>query len=239
MSDRKDIFARDILPAPESILRAQDMPIEKMADPRIADLLYQALRLFDQYAEPQAIIRELSSEDFSLVLNGEGNNAIDAPLYDIYMSADSLAMFAVTIGEKISDEISRLFRVSDFALGAMLDTAASEGTDNLANFLESSYKASLQVRSGSNSSLVTMRFSPGYCGWDISGQLKLFEFLKPDKIGIRLNQSFLMQPLKSISGVILAGAPKIFYFEDNLSFCDQCTTHSCRERLKVMQASNL
>ena len=54
-----------------------------------------------------------------------------------------------------------------------------------------------------------LRYSPGYCGWHVSGQINLFNTLTPEKIGITLGESCLMNPLKSVSGVLVAGPPNI------------------------------
>ena len=59
-----------------------------------------------------------------------------------------------------------------------------------------------------------LRYSPGYCGWHISGQRRLFAHLRPERIGITLHDSYLMEPLKSVSGVLIAGAKEIHAFAD-------------------------
>jgi hypothetical protein len=79
-----------------------------------------------------------------------------------------------------------------------------------------------------------MRFSPGYCGWHVTGQKKLFAALHPEEIDITLTPSCLMKPLKSISGVIIAGDMEIFRFDDSFAFCAECSTHVCRERLATL-----
>jgi hypothetical protein len=40
-----------------------------------------------------------------------------------------------------------------------------------------------------------------------------------------------MEPLKSVSGVIAAGPAEIHDFEMTYSFCRDCVTKSCRERI--------
>ena len=52
---------------------------------------------------------------------------------------------------------------------------------------------------------ITNRYSPGYCGWDVSEQQKLFFLLPENCCGIRLTDSSLMLPIKSVSGVIGVG----------------------------------
>jgi hypothetical protein len=45
-----------------------------------------------------------------------------------------------------------------------------------------------------------------------------------------------MQPLKSVSGVILAGPRTIHRFPPTYDFCDRCETRTCRDRLRAMAA---
>jgi len=52
---------------------------------------------------------------------------------------------------------------------------------------------------------VTNSYSPGYCGWKLAEQKKLFSLFPDNFCNIRLNNSFLMTPLKSVSGIIGAG----------------------------------
>ena len=77
----------------------------------------------------------------------------------------------------------------------------------------------------------TLGYSPGYCGWHIGAQKKLFDRLGPEEIGIRLGESFLMEPIKSVSGVLVAGPAAIHRFRPAFPFCRGCTTHPCRRRM--------
>ena len=65
-----------------------------------------------------------------------GKNEKDTPLEKIYPKADNLALFVFTLGEKISQQITDLFSNKNFALGAMLDAVASQGTDMAAQEAE-------------------------------------------------------------------------------------------------------
>jgi hypothetical protein len=40
-----------------------------------------------------------------------------------------------------------------------------------------------------------------------------------------------MDPLKSISGVIVAGRAEIHEFDNDYDFCAECGTRTCRERI--------
>ncbi|MDR3093186.1 MAG: methionine synthase [Bacteroidales bacterium] len=74
---------------------------------------------------------------------------------------------------------------------------------------------------------ITNRYSPGYCGWHTSEQHPLFALL-PTTLGIRLTESALMQPIKSVSGIIGIGADVRF----NPYSCGLCDATQCVYRNK-------
>ncbi|MDE5672948.1 MAG: methionine synthase [Duncaniella sp.] len=70
----------------------------------------------------------------------------------------------------------------------------------------------------------TNRFSPGYCGWHVSGQQELFRLFPDEKpCGVKLSSSSLMTPIKSVSGVIGLGE-NVRKLEYSCGLCDfkQC-----------------
>jgi hypothetical protein len=177
---------------------------------------------------------EISPREFERVFAGEGLNSDGAPALPIARAADALALYTVTVGEAVSREIADRFALNDFALGVMLDSAASEGVELVGQQAEKLYERTLPPQGPPGGRRCIMRFSPGYCGWHISGQQKLFAALHPEEIGVTLTPSCLMKPLKSISGVIIAGDRDIFQFDDTFAFCGECSTHVCRERLAAL-----
>ena len=168
------------------------------------------------------------------MFEGEGWNEEDSPIGPIFETSANLALFAVTVGQEVSSEIQKLFAANDFALGSMLDAAASEATERTAAAVERHYHQHLKDTGQYRNGYGILRFSPGYCGWHISAQKKLFDALRPAEIGIGLNESYLMQPLKSISGVIMCGEKDIFRFDDTFSFCRDCADHACRARIQMV-----
>ncbi|HUU45303.1 MAG TPA: vitamin B12 dependent-methionine synthase activation domain-containing protein [Acidobacteriota bacterium] len=224
----------DVVPPVVAVLKAQAIPEGVTPDERISRLAEEAIATYRTLADPVGILMDVSRDEFETVYRGEGRNADETPLDRIRPSADSLALFVVTIGEKMCEEITRLFDVREFAPGSMLDAAASEGAELAAQAVELSYRQHLHERGRLDSDTGTLQFSPGYCGWHISAQRKLFDILHPEEIGITLNPSFLMHPLKSISGVIIAGPKEIFAFDDDFPFCAECRTHSCQDRLSAV-----
>ena len=231
-----DISVSEVIPSASAVLLGQGVPEGANPDARLAALVDQALDLYQELCRPVGLMMDISTPDFRSVYNGEGDNAEITPLKDIYPRSDQLALFAATVGEDICGEIARRFDESDYAMGAMLDTAASEGAELAGEFVRRQFERHL-VRIGClDDDHGTLPFSPGYCGWNVSGQKKLFARLNPEEAGISLSESCLMQPLKSVSGVIVAGPKKIFDFEDSYPFCARCRNRNCRERLETLYA---
>jgi len=219
-----------------AVFENQGIPAGAGVSQYVEGLYDAALRLLAEVAVPRGIVAQISKPDFEIVYQGEGRNEPRTPVGDIFGRADHLALFAVTLGERVGREITQRFRTNDLALGAMLDSAASVAADKLAELVETRFRQSLSASGQAGSDTGVLRYSPGYCGWDISGQKKLFEFLHPERIGISLRESFLMEPLKSVSGVLIAGPREIHEFEMSYPFCDQCEARGCRERIRALLA---
>lgn len=220
----------EIIPDREVVYKSQGIKQETKIPQKITDLYDYSLSMFTKDVEPKGIIKEISISEFSQIFQGNGENEEDTPVQHIFPLADYLALFAFTLGKNISDTISGLFSRKDFALAYMLDSIASASADKAASIAELYFLSMLNERKNINESSKTLMYSPGYCGWHISGQKQLFKKLEPESIGISLNKQFLMEPLKSISGVLIAGKKEIHSFDNNFTFCAQCKTFSCIDR---------
>lgn len=218
-------------PASSGVLKSQGLPPRSELSERIGALLDSAMLLFAQLAQPAGVLADLSEQEFEVIYRGEGLNFHETPLEKIFPEADSLALFAATLGRLVSERISELFAADQLALGFMLDAVASEAADQLAIIMGCHLSQRLLRERQQPEEPTVLAYSPGYCGWHISGQDKLFQFLRPEQIGITLNTSYLMQPLKSISGVLVAGRGEIHRFRPEFSFCGTCKTHQCLDRM--------
>jgi hypothetical protein len=218
----------EILPNKKDILKHQGIPEEHTPSTRIQNILSEAIILFIGEAKPQWIRAQVSKSEFKAIYFGAGENFIENPLENIYSQSSHLALFALTVGLEISNKIENLFQQKEYALAAMLDSVASTAAENAVAKCEKLYEKLLE---GTGETQTVLAYSPGYCGWHISGQKKLFDHLIPEQIGITLNNRFLMTPLKSVSGVLVAGPPKIHLFKNNFDFCRSCTDKSCTERM--------
>jgi hypothetical protein len=226
----------DILPSERDILIAQGIPDGTTISDAVGDALDRALKLLAEKAQPVAIVEEIDKERFKPILQGQGDNEENIPLEHIYRDADFLALYAITLGQLVSNAIQDCFNGNDFALGSLLDSAASNSADRAVEIVESRFLDALIKEGRMETDHCVLSYSPGYCGWHVSAQQELFQYLKPRAIGISLNASCLMTPLKSVSGVLVAGKKEIHIFDNNYPFCKACTTESCRERMERLRS---
>jgi len=183
--------------------------------------------------KPSGIFSDLTIREFEPIYRGAGKNEKPAPLDAIFREADNLALYIVTLGGDLTRAIHELNRTNAITEAYMLDIIASEATEIVADGIQNHFRDHLVEKRQICGRSKILRYSPGYCGWHISAQTKIFDYLKPGEIGIELTDGFLMDPLKSNSGVIVSGPGEIHQFKNTFSFCKSCETHNCRERIKV------
>jgi cobalamin-dependent methionine synthase I len=122
-------------------------------------------------------------------------------VYRQVKDADEVALFICTAGPAIGEMSRRSMKEGDLLRGYIYDVIGSEVVENAADRMQEELKAEV----ASHGKKITNRFSPGYCGWDVAEQRKLFTFFMENFCGITLTESALMNPVKSVSGIIGIG----------------------------------
>ncbi len=232
MNARIEWSALEVMPSRASVFALQGLPPDRPVPSRIDALLDTAMAIYFEVAVPRAIVADITADAFAPIYRGEGLNEDDTPLPAIYRKADRLALAAATVGAGISERISTLFDRRDVALGYMLDAVGSAAADHVADLIAARYVSLAGHTDDGNWRALT--YSPGYCGWHVTGQRALFRFLRPEQIGITLNASCLMQPMKSVSGIIVAGAAAIHRFRPVYPVCVRCAHKQCRNRIAAL-----
>ena len=138
--------------------------------------------------------------------------------------AEKIALFVCTAGETVSN-LSRCRTPDDDLMRAYIhDVTGTMVAENAADMMLRELSRAMEAGGCS----ITGRFSPGYCGWDLAEQHKLFSFLRDNCCGVILTESALMRPVKSVSG--LTGIGK------NLSHhpweCHLCNDKNCIYRCR-------
>ena len=129
--------------------------------------------------------------------------------------SESVAIFLCTAGEEIGFRSRKAMQERDFLRGYIYDVVGSEIVESAADILQ----AEIELAALDSEKKITNRYSPGYCGWDVDEQHKLFELVPDNFCGIRLTPSALMDPVKSISGFIGIGN-NVRYNPYTCRFCD-------------------
>jgi hypothetical protein len=116
---------------------------------------------------------------------------------------EKVAIFALTIGNHLEDMVAYLAENKLVLQATVLDAIGSSAAENLADYVSDRIGRLANLKG-----LVTsQRFSPGYCDWAVSQQKMVFKAMHGDNAGIRLTESLLMMPQKSVSGIIGIGLP--------------------------------
>jgi len=148
---------------------------------------------------------------------------ISGNIGDFLGQAGRVAVFVVTVGEEISDLAEFAAKNGDAFAALVLDATGSWAAESAADALMVHIRRHLQDQEE-----LTLRYSPGYCGMEMTQQRKLFQIVQADSVGVRLLPSLLMHPLKSISGIVgLAPKETIGSYH---SPCDLCPEVGCHMR---------
>ena len=140
---------------------------------------------------------------------------------------EAFAFFVATAGAEFEDYQMRLKDDDDMVRTFIADAFGSVMAERTADLMEQALQDEISPRGW----LHTNRFSPGYCGWHVSGQQQLFRLFGVERpCGVSLTESSLMLPIKSVSGVIGIG-PKVRKLEYSCGLCDYKDCYKRRKRM--------
>ncbi len=122
-----------------------------------------------------------------------------------------------TIGNSLSGEASRLMETGKTSKAVVLDAIGTEAIVQVSYKLQDAIKEIAKA----NGCQAAIRYSPGYCDWHLSQQKVLFQTIDSASVGVRLTESCLMIPLKSVSGTIGIGKFETTKPPPCLAVCDK------------------
>jgi hypothetical protein len=140
--------------------------------------------------------------------------------------SERFALFAATAGEAFQAYQNAIGKEGDILKTFIVDIIGTCIAESAGNQME------LLLEKEIGKMPHTARFSPGYCGWHLSGQRELFRLLDGNPCGIELSEVCLMMPIKSISGVIGIGSEVI----ENQYGCRFCELENCYKKKKIKTA---
>jgi hypothetical protein len=133
-------------------------------------------------------------------------------------------IFVASIGEGLEERAVQLMEEGHLLKATLLDAIGSEATEKVACHLQERVRELANLEEAE----ITLRYSPGYCDWDITQQRVLFEAMNSAPISVDLTTECLMLPRKSISGIIGLGWGEKRRLR--LSPCRFCPRQDCQNR---------
>ena len=120
------------------------------------------------------------------------------PIYSSFLEGcNHYYLVITTLGKRVDDRV-KYYSVTDMKKMLVFDATCGAYLEYMADEYEKTNFKEIH----------TYRFCPGYQGTSTNDLRKIFEILKPEKIGIILNESNLMIPLKTMCGIIGFGSEK-------------------------------
>jgi hypothetical protein len=133
------------------------------------------------------------------------------------------AIFVATAGSALEEKASLYGAAGETLKMYLVDLIASGGVEKAADCMQEKLRAAAEA----DHLFITNRYSPGYCGWDTAEQQKIFALLPERFCGVALTPSSMMNPVKSVSGIIGIG--------ESVSFraygCALCDKTDCIRRV--------
>ena len=140
--------------------------------------------------------------------------------------SSSLALLLATLGESF-DVWSKSLAKDDMLASYIADIIGSLMVERVIDNLESTIISVAAFRGVRCSN----RFSPGYCQWLVQEQKQFFPLLPPEFNFVKLLDSCLMTPLKSISAIIGLGKN----VKKGAYHCQICDLQNCYRKRKYLK----
>lgn len=216
-NDQLKVDLKDIL----SLLGTENGAIDSHTEELIGSCLAECREiLLPQAAFVRIPALETDSED---MLSMEGIQFRTGKIIKRMLSgAEAYAILIVTIGQGPESRARQLLEQGEFLEGYITDLLASALVDSVADQVQEQIRHLVAEQGW----VISNRYSPGYCSWDVSEQQKLFSLFPENSCNIQLTDSSLMTPIKSISALIGLG-PSV-RFQDYT--CEICSMKECAYR---------
>jgi len=171
--------------------------------PKIRDMAVEAMAQAQQFEDSWGCAVEVAlcgirEEEIFLRRGVEQVSLRSAQLPKILRKSDAVSILLVTAGRKITDESRRLMAAGKMTQALAISAVGSAMVVDLMKVLTDQVYEEAQARDHG----ITLRVGPGYTGWHLNDQPTLFSFYEADEIPITLNHGVMMQPEKSLLGMV-------------------------------------
>jgi len=189
---------------------------DKTRGAKLSNLIKETKTLSKELLHPQGMFKIINKEELK--------NERYFPAGFIGEQVDKVAFGLGTIGDELENKVSELNKRGELAFAVILDAIGSVAAEDTADLVNLQICEWCQKKGWGTS----QRFSPGYGNWSLEGQKFIFSILPAERIKVRLNQSYMMIPRKSVSFAIKIGEE--FESLKKQRICEICNLKDCPYR---------
>lgn len=193
-------------------------------DKPFIDMIDEMFEQLSSYCHPQAgylifegktVGKDLLEINHQLIKTG--------PVINRYLEKSThFGVFVVTAGASFDAYMEQLRAEGDILSEFLAYSIGTEIAEAAVRFLS----GKINLEAMQMGFRTTQSYSPGHCSWHVREQQHLFSVLPDKPCGIKLNESGLMHPVKSISGIIGMGVN----VDETPHGCEICGLTTCFKR---------
>lgn len=195
-----------------------------MLIPKMEQMLEEKKEVCLKSISPKAVYEnfEISKIEGEIVHFKKGTSFTGPNISKILKGSEIASIFISTLGPEVDRVIKEVSESGDSLSTIIMDAITTNILGLLGEYIGRLLREESLRQKGWAS---TCSYSPGQYKWTIEEQKILFSMVDGSRIGVKLNDSFLMVPFKSISGVYGFG------HEENIDktrvACDLCPREGC------------
>lgn len=146
--------------------------------------------------------------------------------FELFCGVEGIVLALATVGGAVECRARQLIDTQQAAAGLIVDAVGTIAAEQTADFIEHRIRRDFTNLGWK----VSRRYAPGYCGWKIEAQREIFDYL-PDTLGVKLTDSCLMMPEKSLTFACLLSRTGDFSMI-KVKDCRRCNQQACSYRLQ-------
>lgn len=189
-------------------------------DAHFIEMMQAMIQDISEFCIPQVgyCINKVSITDNKFVEINQQPIKVGQVITKYLQGCTHIAAFVVTAGMEFDDYCNRLKANGDIVSEFIAYSIGTEIAEAAVRFI----RAKITGEATALNFGYTHSYSPGYCSWHVREQENLFKIMPEKPCGITLNESNLMFPEKSVSGIIGLG-PNVLPTEHSCEICGMVT----------------
>ena len=197
---RIDVDPEDVRPSPEAVARyfgGVEYQMTPKTRQRVCRGIQETLGMVQAAICYRAVPMDMIQEEYGIVLP---EDRVAGMLPEGWKDhARYIAVFVGTLGSALETMCRDLAKRNSIYQSLLLDAVGTAMLDAMGSIVNDL----IEVRAHQMGLFSGCRMGPGLNGSALENQALIFDLLGDETAGVRLNEAFVMQPAKSISGFVI------------------------------------